>query len=175
MIEIGGAAALIARGAAIIRDWGTRPRNAGTSGVFGHGPAVRPRNQGLKYGSEPNGDALYALVRSASPKTEREGDAARMVTPKEVLALARESGTEIVDLRFSDLPGLMQHFSIPMHELSEERVSRKASASTAPRSAGSRNPGRHAPGAGPGHRVPGSVHTPHDVEPPLLREGPGHR
>jgi hypothetical protein len=43
-----------------------------------------------------------------------------MVTPKEVLALARESGTEIVDLRFSDLPGLMQHFSIPMHELSEE-------------------------------------------------------
>src|SRR5207344_439760 len=43
-----------------------------------------------------------------------------MTTPKEVLALARESGTEIVDLRFSDLPGLMQHFSIPMHELSEE-------------------------------------------------------
>ena len=43
-----------------------------------------------------------------------------MTTPKEVLALARESGTEIVDLRFSGLPGLMQHFSIPMHELSEE-------------------------------------------------------
>ena len=43
-----------------------------------------------------------------------------MTTPKEVLALARESGAEIVDLRFCDLPGLMQHFSIPMHELSEE-------------------------------------------------------
>ena len=43
-----------------------------------------------------------------------------MTTPKEVLALARESGAEIVDLRFSDLPGLMQHFSIPAGELSEE-------------------------------------------------------
>src|SRR3989337_2337834 len=42
-----------------------------------------------------------------------------MTTPKEVLALARESGAEIVDLRFSDLPGLMQHFSIPAHELDE--------------------------------------------------------
>ncbi|HLA94070.1 MAG TPA: glutamine synthetase beta-grasp domain-containing protein, partial [Actinomycetota bacterium] len=42
-----------------------------------------------------------------------------MTTPKEVLALARESGAEIVDLRFSDLPGLMQHFSIPTHELDE--------------------------------------------------------
>ena len=43
-----------------------------------------------------------------------------MVTPKEVLALARESGAEIVDLRFSDLPGLMQHFSVPVHEISEQ-------------------------------------------------------
>src|SRR5512134_2313386 len=43
-----------------------------------------------------------------------------MTTPKEVLALAKDSGTEIVDLRFSDLPGLMQHFSVPISELSEE-------------------------------------------------------
>ncbi len=43
-----------------------------------------------------------------------------MATPKEVLALAKESGAEIVDLRFSDLPGLMQHFSVPVSELSEE-------------------------------------------------------
>src|SRR5690349_21260726 len=27
---------------------------------------------------------------------------------------------EIVDVRFCDLPGLMQHFSIPAHELSED-------------------------------------------------------
>src|SRR5687767_1168817 len=43
-----------------------------------------------------------------------------MATPKDVLALAKESGAQIVDLRFSDLPGLMQHFSIPVSELSEE-------------------------------------------------------
>ena len=42
-----------------------------------------------------------------------------MATAKEVLALARESGAEIVDLRFSDLPGLMQHFSVPVHEITE--------------------------------------------------------
>jgi len=43
-----------------------------------------------------------------------------MTTPSEVLALARESGAQIVDLRFCDLPGLMQHFSVPISELSEQ-------------------------------------------------------
>ena len=33
--------------------------------------------------------------------------------------MAREAGTEIVDFRFCDLPGLMQHFSVPMAELTE--------------------------------------------------------
>ncbi|HET9672083.1 MAG TPA: type I glutamate--ammonia ligase [Actinomycetota bacterium] len=40
-----------------------------------------------------------------------------VTTPKEVLALAKERGVEIVDLRFCDLPGLMQHFSVPVSEL----------------------------------------------------------
>src|SRR6478736_5027288 len=31
-----------------------------------------------------------------------------------------DSNVEIVDVRFCDLPGLMQHFSIPAHELSED-------------------------------------------------------
>src|SRR6266513_97639 len=43
-----------------------------------------------------------------------------MSTAKDVLALATDAGAQIVDLRFCDLPGLMQHFSIPMGELSEE-------------------------------------------------------
>ena len=42
-----------------------------------------------------------------------------MTTPKEALALAKEAGAQIVDLRFCDLPGLMQHFSVPMAELDE--------------------------------------------------------
>ena len=32
----------------------------------------------------------------------------------------RTSGAEIVDVRFCDLPGVRQHFSIPIHELTED-------------------------------------------------------
>jgi glutamine synthetase len=41
-------------------------------------------------------------------------------SPNEVLSLARDEGVEIVDLRFCDLPGLMQHFSVPVSQLSED-------------------------------------------------------
>jgi len=43
-----------------------------------------------------------------------------MSTPKDVLALAKEADAQVVDLRFCDLPGLMQHFSIPVSELTED-------------------------------------------------------
>src|SRR5919106_414287 len=42
-------------------------------------------------------------------------------TPTDVLTLAREEQVEIVDLRFCDVPGLMQHFSMAPEELTEER------------------------------------------------------
>jgi glutamine synthetase len=38
----------------------------------------------------------------------------------EVVRMAADEGIEVVDLRFCDLPGLMQHFSMPVHELTEE-------------------------------------------------------
>ncbi len=41
-------------------------------------------------------------------------------TPAEVLRLAQDEGVEIVDFRFCDLPGLMQHFSAPVHELTDD-------------------------------------------------------
>ena len=41
-------------------------------------------------------------------------------TPSDVLGLVRDQGIEVIDFRFCDLPGLMQHFSVPAHELSEE-------------------------------------------------------
>ena len=41
-------------------------------------------------------------------------------TPGDVLNLIRDNEVQIVDLRFADLPGLMQHFSVPAHELTEE-------------------------------------------------------
>ena len=40
--------------------------------------------------------------------------------PKDVLAFAKENKTEIVDLKFVDLPGLWQHFSITTSELNED-------------------------------------------------------
>ena len=43
-------------------------------------------------------------------------------TPAEVLRLVQDEGIEIVDVRFVDLPGLMQHFSVPAHALTERRV-----------------------------------------------------
>jgi glutamine synthetase len=55
----------------------------------------------------------YAQVtdKEAPELTESVGD---------VLNLIRDNEVQIVDLRFADLPGLMQHFSIPAHELTEE-------------------------------------------------------
>src|SRR2546426_4751126 len=42
------------------------------------------------------------------------------MTPKDVIKLAKEKDAKIVDLRFIDVPGLWQHFSIPVAELSED-------------------------------------------------------
>ena len=43
-----------------------------------------------------------------------------MATPSDVLTMLQDESVEVVDIRFCDLPGLMQHFSIPAHELSED-------------------------------------------------------
>ena len=42
-------------------------------------------------------------------------------TPAEVLRLLEDEAIEIVDVRFNDLPGLTHHFSVPTHELTEDR------------------------------------------------------
>lgn len=42
------------------------------------------------------------------------------MTPKEVLAFAKEKKAKIADLKFMDLPGLWQHFSIPIDKLTED-------------------------------------------------------
>src|SRR5919108_3263222 len=41
-------------------------------------------------------------------------------SPADVLKLARDEEVEIVDLRFCDVPGLMQHFSMAPEELTED-------------------------------------------------------
>jgi glutamine synthetase len=41
-------------------------------------------------------------------------------TPNDVINLAKKAGVKIVDLRFIDLPGVWQHFSIPVEDLGPE-------------------------------------------------------
>jgi len=41
------------------------------------------------------------------------------MTPEEILKFVKENDIEIVDLKFNDLPGLWQHFSIPASELTD--------------------------------------------------------
>ena len=42
------------------------------------------------------------------------------MTPSEVVALAKENDIKIVDLKFMDLPGMWQHFSLMVEELTED-------------------------------------------------------
>jgi glutamine synthetase len=42
------------------------------------------------------------------------------MTPKEVIELAKKNDLKMVDLKFVDLPGQMQHFSMPIHNLDLE-------------------------------------------------------
>ena len=42
------------------------------------------------------------------------------MTPKEVLDFAKKNKTKIVDLKFMDLLGTWQHFSVPTSELEEQ-------------------------------------------------------
>ena len=42
------------------------------------------------------------------------------MTPKEVIEFAKKKNAQFVDLRFIDMPGIQQHFSIPMKYLDED-------------------------------------------------------
>ena len=41
-------------------------------------------------------------------------------TPREVINLCRERGIQIIDLKFTDVPGIFQHLSIPVNRLTGE-------------------------------------------------------
>ena len=42
------------------------------------------------------------------------------MTPKEVMELAKKNKAVMVDLKFMDFPGLWQHFSVPIKELTQD-------------------------------------------------------
>ena len=41
------------------------------------------------------------------------------MSPSDVLKLVKDQGVEFIDYRFCDLPGLMQHVTVPAHALEE--------------------------------------------------------
>jgi len=41
-------------------------------------------------------------------------------SPDDVLGMIEDEGIQFVDFRFCDLPGLMQHYTLPAHELTED-------------------------------------------------------
>ncbi len=56
-----------------------------------------------------------------TPKTEaKAAKSAVLSTPKDVIVFAREKGLQILDVKFVDLPGTWQHFSMPITELTED-------------------------------------------------------
>ena len=62
-------------------------------------------------------------MTATMPKTttRRSGTTkATAPSPADVIRRARESGVQVVDVRFTDLPGTWQHFSIPLGELGED-------------------------------------------------------
>jgi glutamine synthetase len=58
------------------------------------------------------------------PRPDKSREARREIqSAADVLAFARESGAQIVDLKFVDLPGIWQHFSFTVDELNEDLFS----------------------------------------------------
>jgi len=44
------------------------------------------------------------------------------MTPAEAIKFCRDNGIGIIDLKFTDLPGTLQHLSIPLSELTEKNL-----------------------------------------------------
>ena len=54
---------------------------------------------------------------STKDKEEEILEATRPSTPDEIKSFIQKNNIQVVDLKFNDLPGLWQHFSIPASEL----------------------------------------------------------
>src|SRR5438132_216747 len=68
----------------------------------------------------------HGLAPAETPPVLSEATGARQEetvperSPADVVRMLSDEDIAIVDIRFCDLPGLMQHFSIPAHELTED-------------------------------------------------------
>jgi glutamine synthetase len=61
------------------------------------------------------------MTATMPPRQSKKNGATRAVeaSPLDVIRKARDSGVQVVDVRFTDLLGTWQHFSIPVQELTE--------------------------------------------------------
>ncbi len=50
----------------------------------------------------------------------KERSTTTLSTPKDVIEFARSAGLKVVDVKFVDLPGTWQHFTVPLSELEED-------------------------------------------------------
>src|SRR3989338_3115909 len=80
-----------------------------TTVVGGRSKSNRPQSAS-KNGSSASGKGSRSMLHVQATE---EG-------VKRVWKLIKENNVKIVDLKFNDLPGLWQHFSIPIHELNDD-------------------------------------------------------
>src|SRR2546422_3332503 len=118
-------------------EWLT-PRNGPCTFPYACGsPAIRDRREPGAWSRVPGSRRFMASTLHAdSPEPAEERDlmtatleptttpqATKPTTgaaPADVIRKARDAGVQVVDVRFTDLPGTWQHFSIPLKELTEE-------------------------------------------------------
>src|SRR5438046_3610370 len=81
------------------------------------GPAVHLAHRWLDARSDITRGELQMTLTIERPATA--APAKPKTSPKEILKLAKDQQVKIVDLRFVDMPGTWQHFSIPVEEFSE--------------------------------------------------------
>src|SRR5438270_10141782 len=60
------------------------------------------------------------MTATLEPTTTPQAGKPATATAVDVIRKARDAGVQVVDLRFTDLPGTWQHFSIPIKELTED-------------------------------------------------------
>ena len=44
------------------------------------------------------------------------------MSPEELIRFCGDRGIQIIDLKFTDVPGTLQHLSLPLRELTEENM-----------------------------------------------------
>src|SRR5438105_11780832 len=60
------------------------------------------------------------MTATLEPTTTPQAGKPATATVVDVIRKARDAGVQVVNLRFTDLPGTWQHFSIPLKELTED-------------------------------------------------------